>query len=308
MGKICYSGGGLAYVGSSCDFSNLTAPKGLLASRRGQGFDPTAVFADEDSFKAELIAGRIMVFQNIVSSEDASTEPTEIETSDGTTIVRRDGLRGYTLSILNPLKYHKEMRKLNDGNWDVWPIDENNIIICKSSVKDDIFDPTTDLVTGIPAGFFNVRKRMNATEDAPPYTQVKYIEKRAYDEYLHEIEPGFDILETYGIEQVKITLGTVSTGVFTILVQSFDAARLKEATQAIRTGSITDLLAASIRIVHSNGNVIDVANIAVAESATVPGSYTVTTTTDTAVAGDSVSIQPTTTNMFISEASILAAP
>jgi hypothetical protein len=274
----------------------ITVPTGIILTHPSFEFATKASFATEADYLSAIVAGTMFPVQGIIESEPWDFEDKVQETSIGQEIFQFPGTRGWKLKVVLSLEQHKNLREYSFINWRVLMVDVNNNI--------QGYDPDGTKVKGLKVSYFRVGKMGSPSANSAAVTPIefKFAHIEEWDKKGIMVNPTWLASDLTGVLDVDLTCGAVAANSCTGVVAYKDDSQLTGAG-AQASIPITSLAAANFLLMHGETEIT--AGKTVTESSTVPGTYTIAATS--LVATDTVKVQPSTTQLYKSDAETLAA-
>ncbi len=275
-------------IPSGCQTENpFTTIKGGILEVPNKSFSSYANFADETQWKTRIANKELFPILDVIEIEPVNVEDGFYDAPDGERIFLYEGQRGYILKVKYELARHKVLRSYSGLNWKMYKYDKRNNLMGTT--------PDGTVVEGFDLSLFYVSKiDNNVGADTPAFTMI-HIQERIVDEFDSQglyLTPTFLMQKLPAVTKVVATPGAISTFVFDVVVDYQDSSGLQNDGTS-RSKAITGLLIGDFEVIDQTGTIITPSSIT--ESATTPGTYTVTTA---AMTSGSIQVIPSATSLF----------
>lgn len=299
MSLICVND--LAGVGEECNQATpITVLSGLFLTTPDFEFANFTDFADQDKWLEGIRDGYIFPLQGIQEEEPQDVEDGVYEGSTGDKTFMYEGKRGSIYKFKMSLDAHKIMRGYSFKNWRLFELDRNNNIKGTS--------PDGTKATGFKLSYFRTKKQDKPTSENPPFTPVElqHANVKEYDQNGIYVSPSWLAADLYGVLQVTLVAGTITSNKFTVTVNYVDGSSKGSAGTA-PSAAISGLGAANFKVVDQLGAVLDSATQYTAtESSTTPGEYEIDATVGAMTSG-TCQVIPSTTMLYKSAEETVSA-
>ena len=278
MGLVCLNS--LVGLGAACDADNpFAVDQGIFLTTEDYSFATAADFADITKWNAAVVGKTMFPLHDINEVED-QTEDDVVYTSPSTGVKSaiRDGKRGTMYKLQLPLELHKILRTYSYKKWRLFKYDLNG------NIKGTSPDGTE--ITGIGVVYFKVGKMMPATADAPAFSVIEVQESDGseWDDRGVYVKPTWSPSSVAGLTNLSLTQVGSASGTDIVVDAFFDNGLSSDGSvDAIPYAGLTD---AGSWLIDELALTVS----SVAESATVPGRYTITASG--AVSGGDLSLIP----------------
>lgn len=283
-------------IGETCKQATpLTALSGVIFTLADYEFASLADFADETKWKEGIASGKIFPVQGVYEREGQDVEDAILESSTGDKVFQYEGRRGQMLKFVLTLDQHKLLRQYSHLNLRYFKVDRNNNI-CGTT-------PDGVKVKGFRIPFIFVGKMETPSSDAAALTPVTIQEGNVneWDRNGVYVNPEWFATDLHGTLHVEATPSSIVTNAFSVTVAYVDGSQL-QATGAKSSVAITGLLADNFRVIDQTGAVV--AAPVVTESATIPGTYSVTAS---GMTSGTVQVVATADNLYKSDVELVTA-
>lgn len=282
-------------IGGNCEnMTPITLLQGLALLRPGFTFDDAEDFATLASWQAAIAAKNVMLVNEIISQESIKVEDGKHTTPMGQIIELWKGMRGLKVQAKLTLDQHKVISTYANRGWDLVRIDRANTLV--GVLNDD------GTIGGFSLATFIVESQTEALVDTPPLTPISFQEDdpSEYNSSGAWVKPTWRVSKLKPLGFVTITPSDVETFIFTAVI-GVTATSSYNADGTAKVVPFTGGVAADFEVIDQGGAV---ETVTVAESATVPGTYTFTGVN---ITSGTIRVKPSATNPFESAVTALVA-
>ena len=254
-------------VGVPCEqLTPITGLSAIILARPGVTFDDSEDFANQTTWKTKIAAKDVIVLPSIKTQENQQVEDGVYQSPFGDKTHLWNGQRGLRLSATFTLDQHKIAQTYSNKNWEMFRRDRNNNII--GVLQDD------GTIKGFELGYFYVFDQMEPTESEPAFTPIEFqeIDPGEYNAQGCYVNPSWRASDLDPLGTVTLVCSTVDTFIFSATVSYVPTSTFNADGTAISI-AVSGLDETSFKVIDQAG---DIEVVTVEESATVPGTYTIT--------------------------------
>lgn len=237
-----------------------------------------------------IIAGTLLPVHGVFSVEDMSTDKIVEESNIGRKKTNHIGFRGYKLTFDNTPDQHQALLTWENSNIDIIPYDIAGNIYCAQA--------GTGYGKGFGIDYFDIEKLGVPSPESgmKSVIEIQESDPGELNDFLYWKPSKFTAVgdrwsptDVKTISKATITqTSNIAANVFVVEVALKSNAQLKDSL--LTSSAVTGLLEVNFLVVSSGGVTIDPDTVV--ETTGTQGEYTITCTTDTVAAGDTIVLAP----------------